>query len=361
MIGGIVLLRKSSILLWMLVLLFALTACNSNEKATTESKKSANNKAFEASIEKVNYVLLGNNDGISEDKNLGQIAVELKVKNISKNTIRLHADGIMLYDGEEQINPITDAYNSKIGFDYERNSDIGPDKMQSIMVVFEVEKDKEYEIGLKPTSDDYNEEIEELTLKLATADYAKGYDQLQDPAKAAIAYIETIYFDKENSDYEKFVTADKAAIQEEAKDLFKEKLKYVFDEDLAEKDVDKLYKSYKEVLAQKAKVEATTIANANGKAVVSIDNYTSVPLTDVFNKALKYEREFRDKTGSYDSEETDQYILSKFDSILNSLDTYNGKSEIKILMVQKDGKWELDTSDSYSNYVEQIFAEGSKY
>ena len=307
------------------------------------------------------YILLGNDDGISEDQNLGQIAVDLKVKNTSKNTIRLYSDGIFLYDGEEQINPITDAYNSKIDFDYERNSDIGPGKMQTITVVFEVEKDKEYEIGLKPTSDDYKEEIEELTLKLATADYAEGYDQLQDPAKAAIAYIETIYFDKENSDYEKFVTADKAAIQEEAKSLFKEKLKYVFDEDLAEEDVDKLYNSYKEVLAQKAKVEATTIANANGKAVVGIEKYTSVPLTDIFDKALKYEREFREKTGSYDSEETDEYILSKFDTILNSLDTYNGKNELKIVMVQKDGKWELDTSDSYSSYVEKIFAEGSKY
>lgn len=345
----------------MCVLIFALTACNSNEKASKESTTTANNKAFEASIEKANYILLGNDDGISEDKNLGQIAVELKVKNTSKNTIRLYSDGIMLYDGEEQINPIMDAYNSKIDFDYERNSDIGPGKMQTITVVFEVEKDKEYEIGLKPTSDDYNEEIKELTLKLATADYAEGYEQLQDPAKAAIAYIETIYFDKENSDYEKFVTADKAAIQEDAKSLFKEKLNYVFDEELAEEDVDKLYNSYKEVLAQKAKVEATTIANANGKAVVSIENYTSVPLTDVFDKALKYEREFRDKTGSYDSEETDQYILSKFDAILNSLDTYNGKNELKIVMVQKDGKWELDTSDSYSGYVDSIFAEGSKY
>ena len=52
-----VVLRKSSILLWMCVLVLALTACNSNEKASTESTTSANNKAFEASIEKANLYL----------------------------------------------------------------------------------------------------------------------------------------------------------------------------------------------------------------------------------------------------------------------------------------------------------------
>ena len=201
--------------------------------------------------------------------------------------------------------------------------------MKTITVVFEVEKDKEYEIGLKPISDDYEEEIKELTLKLATVDYAESFDTLQDSAKAATAYIDTIYLDKENSDYEKFVTADKAADQDEAKNLFKDKVKNIFEEDLQDEEVVKLYSGYKEILAQKATIEAKTIASGNGKAVVSIE-YTSVPLSDLYDKAYKYEREFREKTGSYDSEETDEYVLSKFDTILNSLETNKEVRNLKL-------------------------------
>ena len=349
-------LKKWSTVVGMFVLLFALTACNSNKEASS----SATNKSFEANIESASYILTGNDDGVSEQENLGQLAVDIKVKNTSKNAISLFSDGIVLYDGEEQINPIRDAYNSKINLQYEANGNIAPDKMKTITVVFEVEKDKEYQIGIKPLSDDYDEEIKELTLKLATVDYAESFDKLQDSAKAAAAYIDTIYVDKENSDYETFVTADKAAAQDGAKSLFKDRVKNIFEEDLQDEDVVKLYTGYKEVMAQKATIEAKTIASGNGKAVVSIE-YTSVPLNDLYDKAYKFQREFREKTGSYDSVETDQYVLSKFDSILQSLDTYEGRDPLEIVMIQKDGKWELDPSDPYSEYVSEIFAAGSKY
>lgn len=350
--------KKWSLLVGLCVLLLSLTACNSSEKASSTNAKS---KAFEANIESATYVILGEDDGVSENKNLGQIAVNIKVKNTSKNSINLsNYEGIVLYDGDEQLDPLKNTYNSKLDLEYDHDGKIGSDKVKTITVIFEVEKDKEYNIGLKPISDDYNEEIEELTLKLATADYAESYDKLQDSAKAATAYIDTIYFDKENSDYEKFVTADKAADQEKAKNVFKDRLDNIFEEELPDKEVVKLYSSYKDILAQKAKIGAKTIATDNEKAVVSLD-YTSVPLKDIWEKAYKYEEEYRDKTGSYDSEETDQYVLSKFDLILNSYEPKKATRPLEIVMIQKDGKWQIDSSDNDSEKVDRIFAEGSEY
>lgn len=40
--------------------------------------------------------------------------------------------------------------------------------------LFNVEKDKEYEIGLQPISEDYDNKIEEVKLKLDTAKYEKS-------------------------------------------------------------------------------------------------------------------------------------------------------------------------------------------
>lgn len=350
--------KKWSLLVGLCVLLFSLTACNSSEKASSTNAKS---KAFEANIESATYVILGEDDGVSENKNLGQLAVNIKVKNTSKNPITLsNFEGIVLYDGDEQLDPMKNTYDSKLDLEYDTDGKIGSDKVKTITAIFEVEKDKEYKIGLKPISDDFKEEIEELTLKLATADYAESYDKLQDSAKAATAYIDTIYFDKDNSDYEKFVTTDKAADQEKAKNLFKDQLDNVFEEELPDEEVVKLYSSYKDILAQKAKIEAKTIATDNEKAVVSLD-YTSVPLKNLWEKAYKYKEEYRDKTESYDSEETDQYVLSKFDLILNSYEPKKATEPLEIVMIQKDGKWQIDSSDPYTEQVDRLFAEGSEY
>ncbi|MGE7186327.1 DUF5105 domain-containing protein [Peribacillus sp. NPDC006672] len=342
------------------VCMLVLSACSSS---TGTSAKKSKSKDLEVSIKDATFVLLGEDDGVAEgadETNNGVLAVNFKLMNKSKDTIRLSVrNGMKLYDGDEQSNAISDAYNTDIGLEAYSDSDLGAGKTKTVTGFFEVEKDKEYEIGINAESDDYKKEIEEVIVKLDTSDYAKSFDTLQDPAKALTAYIDTIYLDKDNTDYEKLVSADKAALQEEAKKTFKNKIKSYFSGKLTDGEVDKLYASYKSVQSQKAEFTAITSAMANGKAAVLLE-FSNVSLGDIYEDISDYQSEYREKTNSYDKDDTKKYLISKFDKIINSQEVEEGE-ELKILLVEEDGKWKIDTSKAYGESLVNVFAAGSQY
>ncbi|KAB7704828.1 DUF5105 domain-containing protein [Bacillus aerolatus] len=339
--------------------MLVLAACGGSgaKEASGESGKS---KTIEVNIDQAEYILAGE-DGEAVDETSGMLAVDLKVKNVSKSSINVSSyDGVYLYDGDEQLSPEKGVYVRGIDLKDEGNGDIGAGKVKTMTFYFNVDKDKKYEIGITPRLSNPGEEADEVLLELDTTKYGKSFNKLQDPAKALTAYIDTIYLGKENSDYEKYVTADKEAIQEEAKGEFKKQLSTSLPENSTDAEIEKYYNSYKAALGEKAKVEANTIANAGGKAVVKL-NYSTVSLRNVYDKLYNYQKEYRENTGGYDTEKEKQYAFSKFDAIAKSLEVVKSQNGAEIKMVEKDGKWTVDTSDHYSDYLVEGFAKGKAY
>ncbi|MFD0050396.1 DUF5105 domain-containing protein [Actinomycetes bacterium NPDC127524] len=354
-------LKKWSITMLFMVLLLSLAACSgSGEKAEADGKSNV----IEADIEGASYILPGKEDGVSEgDKKSGILEVNLKIKNVSKSSITLSAfdGGVKFYDGDEQLKPKDHIVNSTLDLTPDIPSgDIGPGKVQKMIFFFDVEKDKEYKIGLKPSFNDSSKKTNEVLLNLDTKKYADSFNALKDPEKALIAYIDTIYLDKDNADYEKYVTADKAALQEEAQKAFRHEVKEVVGDTISDIEIDKHYPTFKSILSQKAKLKATTSGFANGKAIVKLD-YSSVSLENLYDKVYKYKRDYRDKTGNYDFDKTDQYALSKLDLVLNSLEIDSNKNPVDVKMVQKDGKWTVDRTDDFSDSLVRTFAKGYIY
>ncbi|MGE8079435.1 DUF5105 domain-containing protein [Peribacillus loiseleuriae] len=351
--------KQGNKFLILLGLIFVLGACSgTGEKASTD-KNQEKNKQLEASIEEASYIVP--DLGVTENQEQGVIAVKLKVKNLSDSPILLSEyDGVKLYDGDQQINIKPELYNRKVDLNIGSSGNLGVGKAKSLLAIFEVEKDKEYEIGLSPISSNFEENNDELTLKLDTKKYADSYETLQDPAKAFTAYIDQIYYEKENSDYEQFVSADKPAMQEEAKNTFKSEVKELFKKDLTDEEIDKLYISYRDILAEKAVVTTSTAAYANDKAIVALDVKT-LPLQELYQEVYKYQKEFRDKTGSYDEKAIDEYVLSKFDRILDSIELKSSSRKIEVSLVKKDGKWTIDPVNKYGESLDKIFVKGSIY
>ncbi|MGM7636810.1 DUF5105 domain-containing protein [Bacillus sp. Hm123] len=342
----------------MIVIMTVLAACSSEGKSEGPSGKS---KVMEASVENASYILAGEDGEVSESQERGLLLVKFKIKNLSKESIdvSIHRN-IKLYDGDEQLEPVIDLYSRDVDLELLSNGDVGAGKEKPLLAAFEVEKDKQYEIGVQPTLKDYSKEAEEVKIKLDTKEYAESYDTLQDPAKALVAYIDTIYLGKENVDYEKYVSADKTALQQEAKSVFKERVESLaYDTTMADADIEKYYNSYKSALNQKATIEATTVANANDQAVVHLE-YSTVPLQGLSEAMLNLKKEYNDNN-PYDSEKSEQYALSKFDVMVNGIEVKSARDPLKIKMVKKDGKWTVDTSDHYSEYLVEAFADGSVY
>lgn len=345
------------------ICMLVLSACSSSSGTSEKKEKESagKNKDLTVTIEDASFVLLGKDDGVAEEgTEKGTLAVNFKLNNKSKDTIRLSPrDGMKLYDGEEESNAVTDAYNTDVGIEHDSSGDLGAGKTKTVTGFFEVEKDKEYEIGIKPVSEDYDKKIKEITIKLNTADYTESFEALQDPANALAAYIDTIYLDRDNSNYEKLVSTDKAAVQEAAKKVFKEKIKRYFVGKLTDEEVDKLYATYKSAQSQKAEFKTVTSAKANDKAVVLVE-FSTVSLRNIYEDLSDYQYEYREKTKNYDEKATKKYLISKFDKIVNAQDVEEDE-DLKIHLVQEDGKWNINSSEDGQERLTNIFAAGSKY
>ena len=350
--------KKLGIFSLFLVFILALAGCSSDGEGEAKGSKGSKGDV-EVEVESASFVLLGDDGESIDSENVkNPLAVTLKIKNTSDSSLNVtaHTD-VKVYDGDDQLTPES-VYDSSLGFETSSSDEIGAGKAKDVTFVFNAEKEKEYEISVTPTNFASIEDEEEVIVKIDTAEYAESFDNLNNPAKGLTAYIETIYMDKENVDYEKFVVADKQALQEEGIAAFQEILENDFYSiDITKEDAAKQYTVYKTAMAQKASVTAETVANANGRAEVKLE-YTSVPLTDMYDKISDYEDEYYENTGEYDNEKRDEYAFSKLDIILNSLEPKSGRGDIEIQMIEKDGKWTVDPDHYGTDEIVNVFVEG---
>lgn len=337
-----------------LICMVALAGCSSTG--------AAGGAKVEVEVEKASFVLLGDQgESIDGEGEKNPLAVTINIKNKSDSTINVSTySEIKVYDGDKQLT-IEPVYDADLGFDSSPGDEIGAGKAKEVTLIFQAEKDKEYEIGVAPYIMGETKKEKEVSVTLDTSEYTESLDNLDNPAKALVAYIETIYLDKENVDYEKMVVADKQALQDAGANAFKESLGDSFyDLEISKEEAAKQYAIYKTAMAQKVEIKAATMANANGKAKVKLE-YSSLPLGNLYDKISDYREEYLDNTGEYDGKKRDEYAFSKLDSIINSLEPKKAERPLEIEMVEKDGKWTVNMDHYNSEEMVDVFAKGRGY
>jgi len=352
--------KKTGILFTFLCLFIFASCSNSNTEEEAEGANSDEQNVIEVEIEDASYILSGQDDGEAAEDG-GLLYIDLQVENISDNSIQISPEqDIQLYDGDNQIDPSNDAYPA-LGLEVDTNSSIGTGKQKTVNVMFDVDEDKEYDLSVSSMSSDYEIQTADATVSLDTSEYNDSLESLQDPKKALEAYVETIYFDKDNSDYKKLVSADKKELQDKALKAFGDMLEETLsnDADISESDMKKYYDSFKDRLADKGEVEATVIANVNDKAIVEME-YSGLDSMDLSDKIRDYKEEYRDKQDSFtEAKEEDDYALSKFDKIVDELEAKKADRDMEFLMKKEDGNWVIDNSEmSTERNIRSSFAEG---
>lgn len=347
--------KKIGIILFSCLFLVVLTACGGSKDSEGTTKKG---ETVEVEIEDASYILSGQSDGdpIGEEEEGGLLLINLQVKNLSDSSINIYPDmDIHLYDGDSQIDSSFQAHQA-LDLENDFNDNIGANKQKTMNVMFEVDKDTEYELNISPQPVDFEEEVEDTTITIDTSEYNDSLGALQEPGDALEAYVETIYFDKDNADYEKYVSADKNDLQEDAENQFAKSLELGLSKDVPSSDVEKYYESFKQAAAEKNEVEATVIGNANNKAIV-IFNYSAISYEDIADEIRDYKEKYREKHDDFDPAKEDKYALSKFDAILDKIEAKKGTQELNIEMKKDDGKWMIDDSDAKKRIM-RVFAEG---
>lgn len=348
--------KKIGVFLCSLLLVVVLSACGDSDN----KGKGKGEDALEITIEGASYILSGEDDGeaIGEEADGGLLLIDLNIKNVSDSSLSIFPDhDIQLYDGDTQMDP-SPARHHQLDLASDSNSNIGANKQKQMSVAFDVEKDKEYEINISPKPSDYDTELKDVIVTLDTSEYNNSLAALQDPGKALMAYIETIYFDEDNSDYEKYVSADKSSLQDDALTEFRDSLERTVTSDVSDGDTEKYYESFKQASAEKDEIEVEVKGNANGKAIVIL-NYKALSFDDIIKKMRDYKEKYRDNNDGFDPEKEDEYALSKFDKVLDGIEAKKGSRELEVIMKEEDGKWTIDDSDmNMSERIMRIFAEG---
>ncbi|HLR59733.1 MAG TPA: DUF5105 domain-containing protein [Pseudogracilibacillus sp.] len=350
--------KKLTLLFSSLLLLLGLTACGGSKEGDAGEAKG---KTIEASIEDARYILSDRDGGEpidGEEADGGILLIDILIKNVSDASVDVFPEmSMQLYDGDSQMDPVTNV-NHALGIERESNTSVGVDKQKTMTVMFDVEKDKEYEINILPQSSDYEAEVEDVNIPLDTGEYNESLESLMIPEKALTAYIETIYFDKDNSDYEKYISADKNSLQDDAQKSFKKMMDMTVSKSISNDDAEKHYESFKQSSAEKDEIEVTVTGNSGEKAIVNVE-YEALAYDDITEKMRDYKEDYRDNN-DFDPDKENEYALKKFDSILDEIDAKNGSREIEVEMKQKDGKWAIDDSGlEATKRLNQVFAEGA--
>ena len=342
-----------------------------------------------------------------EDSSSHYLALQVEIKNNQEKKFNFITSDITLYnDKDEKIEPIQ-IYesDSKTKF-LEYGESIAKGKSVAGYVVYEVDKDAQYELHFSPS--DYEDEKEsdkdkdnDVSIKLDPSIYEDNIDQVKDLVKN---YVDAVYLDGENtsgasnisvtdknaqivplvdnkkttesdkkSDSESdAVTNDVKADREEFIKKFEDTLeKGFFSYKPSSAELRTFVESYIKVNAKRAKVEYNVKTYLPDYAVVYVRPETiDLKNLNVYELSRKYYEENKETYNNNFSEALkagEKFVLenmpSQFESIPLDTPDHMDREGFEIKMTKKDGKWTIDTSSrNYElNSLSRAFRGGFGY
>ena len=362
------------------VTVMSLVACGTKQEASDNG--SVSNSKFEISVKDGMYI-----HPSDEDSSSHYLALQVEIKNNQEKKFNFITSDITLYnDKDEKIEPIQ-IYesDSKTKF-LEYGESIAKGKSVAGYVVYEVDKDAQYELHFSPS--DYEDEKEsdkdkdnDVSIKLDPSIYEDNIDQVKDLVKN---YVDAVYLDGENtsgasnisvtdknaqivplvdnkkttesdkkSDSESdAVTNDVKADREEFIKKFEDTLeKGFFSYKPSSAELRTFVESYIKVNAKRAKVDYKVKTYLPDYAVIYVRPETiDLDNLNVHELSRKFYEENKGKYSNYSEamKAGEKYILENAPSQFEStpLDTSDSmkREGYEIKMTKKDGKWTIDTS-----------------
>lgn len=338
------------------VMLGLLTACGATGKGTdakgetkNQTTKSAKSKTMELAIENGFYV--EPKGGENEDGN-EYIAFDLKFKNISKDKIYVADNSFYLFEkGEDtKISPTQMGYDE--GFEM-IGQDLASGKSATGTVVFEIDSSKKYILAMSTISmDSSGKEHSDVELSVDLSKYETSKKELEDPKKALNAYIDVVFLQKENADYEKLVgndvETDRALVE---KEFGKELKDYVMNKyKPSEEETKVAYTEFVKNQNTRVETEITQVSNSGKKATLQVD-FKGISRESVLDLVREARQKAIDEADDYDYEKGEKAAFAKLAEIYAIADVGEPRSAINMTLTKKEGKWMVDykKDDSYEN------------
>ena len=342
-------------------LLVTLTACSGggDTKKANEKENTAQTSKVEMSIEGGSYIIP---DGKKVDDETGFLALDIKVKNKSKEKLDVSSNDFALYDEDGKKVSSEHVYDSNDNFKVMSNESLSEDKSFTEPLVFEVKKDAKYDLHYEAMYYSEDEKDESIELKLDT----KKYNDDTKAVQALVSqYITKVFY---NSDEVKEEDKKAAGKLELANDLeaesktFKEDSVNSLKEDFTNYDpstaeLEKVITQLQQTNAEKGKVTYSFKEFFPESAVIYV-RPEMVFLDDVDTESIidKFVEENKGKYTDYTSvrRDAEKYLLQELpgkinEAPINTDENMNGVG-YQVKLEKKDGKWEINSANESRNY-----------
>lgn len=340
---------------WLTVAVFSvivISGCGGKTTSNNDKKiEVSKSKIAEMSVESGSYVVPFSEDG--EGGSDTYIALDVKVKNTGKEQMYVSTDDFSLVEkGEDEtIAPDT---TFETGIDNFVDGKLSAGKSLNGTVLFNINSDKKYTLIYAPDSMDESSKVD-IKTTLDLSKYEATKKELEDPKKALDSYIDVVLLNKENQNYDKYVSTDSEVAKETVKKAYTKSLKdyLVYSYKPTEEEINTFFKTFQEIEAKRATYETKVIGNVGKKALVEVTmkGLSNEEISDIFSE---YKDEYTDQTDGYDSEKSEQYALTKYSEIIEKSELGESNNDIKVLLTKKDDKWDVSLKSNTDGTNEEL-------
>lgn len=341
-------------------MLVLMTACSGGEAKKEEKKEAkAQTSKVELRVENGSYIVP---DGKKVDDTNGFLALDIKIKNKSKDELAVSSSDFALYDEEGKKVSSERIYDSNNNFKVMGSESLSEDKSFTEPLVFEVKKDAKYDLHYEPSSFSEDGKDKGVELSLNTKDY-------QDESKAVQAltdqYVTKVFYGSDEVSEENKKAAGKLELAndiEQERKTFREEginaLKDVFSNyEPSTAELEKVIDQIQKTNTEKGKVTYNFKEFFPESAVIYV-RPEMVLLDDVDTKAIveKFVEENKGKYTDYTSvrRDAEKFLLQELPAKINETpvntdENMNGEG-YQVKLEKKDGKWEINSANESRNY-----------
>lgn len=339
--------------LFFLCTILVLSACSGGSTGKDgEKKDSASSKVAAIEIENGSYVVP---EGESVTEDTGFLALNVKIKNMGKDTLSLSSDEINLYDEDDNKISQQRFYTTDTNFKELQFESISGGKSTNGYVIFKVDKDKKYELHYAPISytDDKKEDIQ---LDVNANDYE---DKSSDVEKLAEEFVNEVFLNKKSEEKsevlsnnleEEHAAFNKTFAQSLGKDFYYYKP--------SEAELMTAIDAFEVANGKKAKITYSIKEFYPDSATVYVKpetiHFDSLDTEAIINDFVDKNE---DKYSDYEKAESDaeKYLLeqlpTKYEAASVSTNDSSSGEGYELHLTKKDDKWTIDTTDGSNNYT----------
>ncbi|MFT8311983.1 MAG: DUF5105 domain-containing protein [Sporolactobacillus sp.] len=293
-------------------------------------------------------------DGQENSDDSALLALNISITNHSDDSLDLLTDDFSLYDSKNEKVSVDDSIydDSEGSFKMLDTDSLAKDKTVTGYIPFRVAKNKTYELHFQPNVYKGDKKVDEIVVKINTKKFKDDQQQIKD---AMNAYIQTVFFGKDDSNYATLVANDANKDKAQMKDVFIKNMGSELDDQLSDEQTNQIYEAFESANREKGSVVLKVDTALPDSAVVEVTPKVLF-LDDMYDEIEKLKDQFiddnRGKYSDYDAALKGWYVYmaKNIGEVFKNTDAQTSDDSYKINLKKEGNKWEVDSEKSTANY-----------